>query len=220
MAISSSNFGFAEEALLPLSGLRHMAVCERQFALVHIEQSWADNLYTAEGSILHENVDRPHYETRRGRRLVHALPLVSFRLGITGKADLIEFPLDGDNGPPIPVEFKRGKPKKDDVDEVQVCAQALCLEEMLGVEIPFGYLYYHQERHRHEVLFTDSIRCRVELLAARMHELFHSGHTPVVDRMPKCKVCSLVQICCPQWTGRTSTAWERWRHLANKVGEI
>ncbi len=218
MATSSSDDWFPEDALLPLSGLRHMAVCERQFALVHIEQSWADNFYTADGSILHRNVDKPHYETRRGRRLVHALPLVCRRLGIAGKADLIEFPVEGEEEPPVPVEFKRGKPKPDDVDEVQVCAQALCLEEMLGVSISHGYLYYHQERHRHEVLFTEAGRRRVELLAARMHELFRSGRTPVVDRMPKCKVCSLEELCRPQWSGRKSTAWERWQKLAKRDG--
>lgn len=104
---SPSNW-YSEDALLPISGLRHVAVCERQFALVHIEQSWADNFYTADGSVLHRNVDTPHYETRRGRRLVHALPLVCRRLGLNGRADLVEFPVAPDGDPPVPVEFKRG----------------------------------------------------------------------------------------------------------------
>jgi len=194
MATSSCDRSYAEDEFLALSGLRHMAVCERQFALVHIEQSWADNQFTAEGSVLHEAVDTPHYETRRGRRLVHALPLVSRKLGITGKADLVEFPVEGNREPPVPVEFKRGHPKPDDVDEIQVCAQAMCLEEMLGVSVGSGFLYYHQERHRHSVVLTRELRDRVEGLAHRMHELYRAGITPVMGRMPKCRVCSLEQL--------------------------
>ncbi len=215
MAISSSDW-YPEDALLPISGLRHLAVCERQFALVHIEQSWSDNFYTADGSVLHRNVDKPHYETRKGRRLVHALPLVCRRLGLAGKADLVEFPMDGDDEAPAPVEYKRGKTKRDDVDEVQVCAQAICLEEMLGVSIPRGFLYYHQERHRQEVKLTDDLRQRVESLSIRMRELVHSGKTPLMDRMPKCRVCSLEELCQPQWSGRKATTWERWKRLLMK----
>lgn len=216
MAISSSETLYAEADLLPLSGLRHIAVCERQFALVHIEQSWADNYFTAEGAILHANVDRPHYETRRGRRLVYALPLVSRRLGITGKADLVEFPAGDNAEPPVPIEFKRGHPKPNDVDEVQVCAQALCLEEMLNVSVPFGFLYYHQERHRHEVRLDVELRAHVQSLAVRMHALFGSRQTPVVDRMPKCRVCSLEALCQPHWSERGGIAWTRWLKLLAK----
>jgi CRISPR-associated exonuclease Cas4 len=219
MATISSNPLYGEDELLPLSGLRHMAVCERQFALVHIEQSWADNLYTAEGSLLHKNVDTPHYETRRGRRLVHALPLTSRRLGLAGKADLVEFPTGPGGEPPIPIEYKRGHPKPDDVDEVQVCAQALCLEEMLGCSISRAFLYYHQVRHRCEVPLSDKLRIRVETLASRMHELFLSGKTPKMDRMPKCRSCSLDELCKPQWTGAGSRAWERWKAFIPKAGQ-
>ncbi|MCC7342896.1 MAG: CRISPR-associated protein Cas4 [Bryobacterales bacterium] len=209
---------YPEDALLPISGLRHMAVCERQFALVHIEQVWADNIYTAEGSVLHRNVDAPHYETRRGRRLVHALPLACRRLGLSGRADLVEFPAKMDGGSPIPIEFKRGHPKPDDVDEVQVCAQALCLEEMLGIPISHGYLYYHQERRRHEVEIGEGLRSRAETLAKRMHALFDAGKTPVVDRMPKCRVCSLEPVCKPEWSGRGVSTWERWHKLLKESG--
>lgn len=216
MATSSSDAWYPEDALLPLSGLRHLAVCERQFALVHIEQSWSDNFYTADGSVLHRNVDKPHYETRKGRRLVHALPLVCRRLGLAGRADLVEFPADGDKEAPAPVEYKRGRAKSDDVDLVQVCAQALCLEEMLGVSIARGFLYYHQERHRQEVRLTVCLRRRVETLAMRMRELVLCGKTPVIDRMPKCRVCSLEELCQPQWSGRKNTAWSRWERLLKK----
>ena len=219
MATLSSDRWYREEELLPISGLRHMAVCLRQFALVHIEQSWVENFYTAEGRILHKNADRPHYETRHGRKLVYALPMLSYRLGLTGKADVVEFPAEGLSEPVAPVEFKRGHPKADDVDEVQVCAQAMCLEEMMGVHIPRGFLYYHQERHRVEVEFSSDLRDRVEALSAAMHKLYQSGETPVVARMPKCRVCSLDGICQPQWSGTQDNVWEKWKSLAERSGE-
>ncbi|HBY62165.1 MAG TPA: CRISPR-associated protein Cas4 [Solibacterales bacterium] len=219
MATSSSepSTRYREDELLPLSGLRHLAVCERQFALVHIEQSWADNFFTAEGALLHRSVDQPRFETRRGRRLVHALPLHSRCLGVSGRADLVEFPTEQGGDPPVPVEFKRGHPKDDDVDEVQVCAQAMCLEEMLGVVVPQGLIFYHQVRHRSPVPLSAALRSRVEALALQMHNLFRLGRTPVVNRMPKCSTCSLFDLCQPEWTSPKRKIWDNWRHMARNL---
>jgi len=136
---------YAESELLPLSGLQHLLYCERQWALIHIEQQWAENRFTADGRVLHRVVDESPDESHSGMRIVRSLDLRSRRLGIAGRADVVLFPLSGD-GPPMPVEFKRGRPKPADWDEVQLCAQALCLEEMLNVSIPQGSLFYGEPR--------------------------------------------------------------------------
>jgi CRISPR-associated exonuclease Cas4 len=206
---------FEESGLLPLSGLQHLAFCERQWGLIHIEQSWAENRLTAEGGLLHEKVDHAEYETRGGMRLVRALPLRCLRLGLSGRADLVEFPIDG--GPPAPVEYKRGKPKRDDIDEVQLCAQGLCLEEMLGVAISGGQLYYRQTRHRENVEFTGLLRERVERLTARMHALYEGGATPKAKREKKCAQCSLLELCQPEWLAEWSNPWSRWQKLAGNL---
>ena len=210
-----------EAELLPLSGLQHLAFCERQWGLIHIEQSWAENHLTAEGQLVHAVVDEIRYETREGKRLVRALPLRSLRLGLSGRADLVEFAANkqGNDREAVPIEYKRGRPKHSDIDEVQVCAQALCLEEMLGIAVPNGLIYYHQTRHRIPVLFTQELRGRVEHLARRMHDLFRSGRTPRAERMAKCKSCSLEELCQPQWLGRKTDPWRRWMELAGRAGE-
>jgi CRISPR-associated exonuclease Cas4 len=208
---------YEEADLLPLSGLQHLAFCERQWGLIHIEQSWEENRLTAEGRVLHDKVDEPHYETREGMRLVRALPLRCLRLGLSGRADLVEFPVRRSaGGPPVPVEFKRGRPKRVDADDVQLCAQALCLEEMTGESIAVGFLYYHQTRHRHEVPIDQMLRSRVERLAARMHELHAKGVTPRAERAPKCAQCSLVELCQPDWLGAKKDPWRRWQALVRK----
>lgn len=214
-------FVFTEADLLPLSGLQHLAFCERQWALIHIEQAWAENRLTAEGKLIHEHVDEVRYETRDGKKLVRALPLHSLRLGISGRADLVEFPGRGScpaDGSPVPIEYKRGRAKHSDIDEVQVCAQALCLEEMLDVSIQEGLIYYHQTRHRISVPLIGGLRMRVESLAARMHALFRESRTPKAERMPKCRSCSLVEICQPQWLGKATDPWLRWKGLVKQVG--
>ena len=203
---------YDESALLPLSGLQHLAFCERQWALIHLEQSWAENRLTAEGRVLHEKVDDAHYETRRGMRLVRALPLRSLRVGLSGRADLVEFPVK--KGAPVPVEYKRGRPKHTDIDEVQLCAQGICLEEMLGIEVREGQLFYHQTRRRQEIEFTDALRQRVEYLAGRMHALFDARATPWAAREKKCGQCSLVELCRPEWLTARADPWSRWKSLA------
>jgi CRISPR-associated exonuclease Cas4 len=195
---------YAEADLLPLSGLQHLACCERQWALIHLEQQWEENRLTAEGRLLHKTVDSGVDETRDGVRMVRSLAVRSFRLGVTGKADVVEFPLDG--GPPVPVEYKRGRPKSEPWDEIQLCAQALCLEEMVGRPVTEGAIYYAARRRRTVVEFSAELRQRTEALAARMHELFRGGVTPAPVLTPRCRSCSLIEICQPSAIGQRGSA--------------
>lgn len=195
---------YSEDELLPLSGLQHLVFCERQWGLIHVEQQWVENRLTAEGRALHEKVDSGVAETRGGVRIARGLALRSLRLGLAGRADVIEFPLDG--GAPLPVEYKRGKPKGDDCDEVQLCAQALCLEEQLGVAVPRGALYYATPARRTEIEFTAELRARTESLCERMHDLYQAGATPAAAYEKKCKSCSLYAVCEPKCMERTRSA--------------
>lgn len=191
---------FGEDQLLPLSALQHLLFCERQCALIHIEGLWAENRLTVEGRHLHEKAHEGADETRGGVRIVRGLPLRSVRLGLVGKADVVEFhppePL-GTRPRPFPVEYKRGRPKRHDADRVQLCAQALCLEEMLGVAVPSGALLYGRTRRRFDVAFDEALRGLTEHTAQRLHELIGSGRTPRAVREPKCDSCSLVNLCLP-----------------------
>jgi len=192
---------YSEDDLLPLSGLQHLLFCERQCALIHIEQLWVENLYTAQGRIMHERVDRPGHEMRKDVRLVCGLPLRSLHLGISGKADMVEFHRQEDGAwLPYPVEYKRGRPKKDNCDRVQICAQAMCLEEMLDVAIPAGALFYGRNRRRQPVIFDEELRGVTAETAARLHELIESGRTPYAVYGRKCDSCSLLDICLPKIT--------------------
>ncbi len=195
---------YAEADLLPLSGLQHLAFCERQWALIHVEQQWEENRLTAEGRVLHKTVDSGVDETRDGVRMVRSLAVRSFRLGVTGKADVVEFPLDG--SPPVPVEYKRGRPKSEPWDEIQLCAQALCLEEMLDRPVTEGAIYYATRRRRSVIEFDAELRQRTEAMAARMQELFHSGATPAPVLTPRCRSCSLIEICQPSAIGQRGSA--------------
>jgi CRISPR-associated exonuclease Cas4 len=205
--------GYAQAELLPLSGLQHLVFCERQCALIHIERVWAENALTAEGKILHERVDLKAAETRAERRVLRSVQLRSLELGLVGKADVVElrlwseardpseraFIMPGIPGAwmPVPVEYKRGRPKRGDFDRIQVCAQAMCLEEMLGVSIPQGELFYGSPRRRTLVELDDALRSATGLAAQRFHELVQSGRTPLAARQPKCRSCSLIGICLP-----------------------
>ncbi|MBS1828152.1 MAG: CRISPR-associated protein Cas4 [Acidobacteria bacterium] len=195
---------YQESELLPLSGLQHLLFCERQWGLIHIEQQWEENRLTAEGRLLHAKADQAAPEQRPGVRIVRAMPLRSLRLGISGRADVVEFPRDG--SPPLPVEYKRGKAKADDIDRVQVCAQALCLEEMLGCIIPQAALYYGQPRRRTAVKLDSPLRQRTEMLAARMQELFRLRKTPAPVILPHCRNCSLVHLCEPDTLTKRGSA--------------
>lgn len=187
---------YAEADLLPLSGLQHLAFCERQWALIHIEQQWEENRLTAEGRVLHDKADEGTVETRSGVRIVRTLPLRSFRLGLSAKADVVEFPLSG--GPPVPIEYKRGRPKRGDCDEVQLCGQALCLEEMMSIAVPEGAIFYATTRRRTPVLFNQVLRAETERLAVRMHQLYAARVTPAPILLPRCRSCSLIEICQPR----------------------
>jgi CRISPR-associated exonuclease Cas4 len=189
---------FTEDDLLPLSALQHLLFCERQAALIHLERLWAENPLTVEGRQLHERVDGAVGESRGDVRLARALPLRSLRLGLVGKADLVELHHVPDGAwRPFPVEYKRGRPKLHHADWVQLCAQALCLEEMLGTPVPAGALFYGQTRRRQDVRFTDDLRRETGEAAARLHRLLDSGVTPQPVREPKCDRCSLIDLCLP-----------------------
>ena len=156
---------YTEDDLLPLSALQHLLFCRRQCALIHIEQAWVENLYTAEGRIMHERVDSGGETPRGDVRVEYSVPLRSLWLGVTGKADVVEFHRKTGTGKtkramwlPFPVEYKRGKPKKGNYDKVQLCAQAMCLEEMLDAEIPCGALFYGKTRRRQDVMFDHALR--------------------------------------------------------------
>lgn len=200
---------YAESDLLPLSGLQHLVFCERQCALIHLEQAWRENRLTAEGRVLHERVDAAEGERRVDLRIARGVPLRSLRLGLSGRADVVELhrvspkeggvSLSGLEGRwrPLPVEYKRGQPKWIDCDRVQLCAQALCLEEMLGVQVPAGALFYGKTRRREDVSFESGLREATENAAQRFHKIMLTRKTPVVYRAPKCRSCSLLEVCLP-----------------------
>ena len=194
--LSEKNYGIDD--LVSLSALNHYIYCERQCALIHIEQIWSENLFTAEGRIMHDKVDSANKESRGNVRIEYAVPMRSLRLGLIGKADVVEFHKQGDKWIPFPVEYKRGKPKMDDCDKVQLCAQAICLEEMLNIEIREGALFYGQTRHREDVVFDEKLRRETEDAAKKVHELIESGITPKPEYSKKCKQCSLLNLCMPK----------------------
>jgi CRISPR-associated exonuclease Cas4 len=190
---------------LPLSGLQHLAFCPRQWALIHLEQAWAENRLTTEGRLLHERADLPGQSRRHTVRTVRGMVLNSLRLSLTGRADVIEFRPE-----PFPVEYKRGKRKPNDCDLVQLCAQALCLEEMLQTSIPHGAIFYGEPRRRIDVEFTAALRTRTETLAATMHRLYVARETPPAVPAKHCGRCSLIDVCLPQGTDRVQVA-ARWQ---------
>jgi CRISPR-associated exonuclease Cas4 len=218
---------YEEADLLPLSALQHLLFCERQCALIHLEGAWAENRYTAEGRHLHEVADSAVGESRAGVRTARGLALQSLRLGLSGRADVVELH-PASTGPatpgvapgavlpglpgrwwPFPVEYKRGKPKSGPADEVQLCAQALCLEEMLDVEVPEGALFYGKTRRRHEVRFTTELRRLTEQTAAQLHALFERRVTPAPVNDARCRRCSLVDLCLPSAPARSAARYLR-----------
>ena len=218
---------YSEDDLIPLSALQHLLFCERQCALIHVEQQWVENLYTAEGRIMHERVDAGRSESRGKVRIASGLPLRSLRLGLVGRADVVEFHREEDDAArkgsgvtgsrPFPVEYKRGRPKKEHWDKVQLCAQAICLEEMLGVEVPSGALFYGKTRRRVDVVFDLDLRRETEEAALRLHELIASGETPPARYDEKCESCSFISLCLPKaTTGKRTVA----RYLAEVMREL
>lgn len=193
-----SEKNYETDDLVMLSALNHYLYCPRRCALIHIEQVWSENIFTAEGRIMHDKADSNKHELRGNVRIDYSVPLRSLRLGLIGKADVVEFHKQGDTWMPFPVEYKRGKPKMDDCDKVQLCAQAICLEEMLNVEIEEGALFYGQTRRRENVTFDKVLRVETEEAAKKIHELIASGITPKAEYSAKCKKCSLVELCLPK----------------------
>ena len=200
---------YEEDELLALSGIQHYAFCPRQWALIHIERQWQENLRTIQGKQLHERVDDPDFFEARGDILVtRSVPLSSFTLGVYGVADMVEFhsveeggiTLKGRQGMwhPVPIEYKKGRPKQNDIDEVQLCAQAICLEEMLAVEISWGYIFYGETRHRTKVEFSPELRDSVFEQTEQMHTLFQQQITPKATTGKHCKACSLEELCLPK----------------------
>lgn len=205
---------FVDGQLLPISALQHLLFCERQCALIHLEGLWAENRLTAEGRLLHKKVHEADDEQRRRTRLIRGLELTSQRLGLYGIADMVEF---RDDAPPKPIEYKHGRPKASRADTVQLCAQALCLEEMLDQHVPEGAAFYGKTRRRLVVAFDTGLRAATEAAAGRLHLLIRGGVTPKAQREPKCDRCSLQSLCMPDVLGPRATAS---RYLQATVAEL
>lgn len=207
---------FREEDFLQLSGLQHFRFCRRQWALIHVEQQWSENFYTVDGSLMHRSAHDSAFRERRGDLLIlRGLSVFSPTLGVSGQCDVVEFrrtsegvslrDLDG-LWQPYPVEYKRGKPKVHSADELQLCAQAMCLEEMLCCQIPAGALFYGEPRRRTEVTFSEELRQQVRDCLAEMHRLYERGCTPRVKAGKHCKSCSLREQCLPGLSRRRKVA--------------
>ena len=199
--------GMDDDALIPLSALQHYLYCPRQCALIHVEQLWAESQHTAEGRLLHDKADKPKMERRKGVRTVTAMPLAQPLLGITGIADVVEFHMGDDAVErPYPVEYKRGRPKAHQADEVQLCAQALCLEHMLNCQIPEGALYYGETRRRTVVPFDEALRTLTCETIDTTRAMVASGHTPSATYSAKrCDNCSLLDLCQPRLLHRSES---------------
>lgn len=185
-----------EDTLVPVSALQHYLFCPRQCALIHVERIWAEDGATAEGRILHERVDGGQSDRRRGVRTARGIALRSFAHGLVGKADAVEF--SGEATAAYPVEYKRGRPKAHRADEVQLCAQALCLEEMFGHPIAEGALFYAQTRKRLVVSFDKDLRALTLRVADAVRAMLAEKHTPPPHAMPACRRCSLADQCRPK----------------------
>ncbi len=199
----------ADEVPIPLSAVQHAIYCLRQAALIHVERLWDENRFTAEGDVLHAVADKGGRRKARGVRRVLALPLASVRLNLTGVADLVEFqPIPGQGERPFPVEYKRGKPKLHRADEAQLCAQALCLEEMTDQPVPEGALFYAQTRRRVLVPFDADLRTLTEATVAELTLLFATGRTPPpTPHRSRCRACSLLDLCRPDTVSRPVRRW-------------
>ena len=216
---------YDEDEFLALSGIQHFAFCRRQWALIHLEQVWADNVLTAEGDLMHRRAHDEELRERRGDILaVRGLAVHSRALGLTGKYDVVEFHKDESGHPlaeedglwrSVPVEYKRGRSKASDADRLQLAAQALCLEEMLGCDVPEGFLFYGETKSRERVEFGGELRALVASMTNEMHALYRRRHTPKVKPFPACRSCSLSDLCLPRAINRTSVA----DYLAARLSE-
>ena len=199
---------YKEDEYLMLSGIQHFCFCRRQWALIHIEQMWQENLLTTEGRIIHERVHDPSLDEKRGNLLIiRGMNVHSSELGVSGQCDVVEFYKDDNSGvalhgrkglwTPVPVEYKRGKSKVSDADRLQLCCQAMCLEEMLLCRINNGFLFYNEIKKREEVALSEEMRAAVKAMLAEMHQYMEKGYSPKAHRTGACKSCSLQNDCLP-----------------------
>ena len=210
---------YTEADFVALSALQHFVFCPRQCALIHLEQVWTENRYTAEGREMHDRADSGVTSYQQGVKVRRSVPLRSMALGVSGVADVVEWHRNNGGFFPFPVEYKRGRPKKHDADKVQLCAQAMCLEEMLSCSIAAGALFYGQTAHRLDVVFDEELRSKTVAAADGVHKLFASGATPPPDYSPKCQQCSLLENCMPELLGKTSHARRYLQQLCREMSE-
>ena len=217
---------YEEDDFLMLSGLQHFAYCRRQWALIHIEQQWAENERTIDGQLFHKKAHDAGSTEKRGNLIItRGLHIKSAELGVTGICDVVEFhkseqgitlfSFEG-QWQPYPVEYKKGEPKENNADELQLCAQAMCMEEMLLCDIPYGSLFYGQNRRRTQVEFTNELRTQVKTMLEEMHELWKKGYTPKVKPQKRCNACSLKEICIPRLMKTKSVSSYIEENLAEK----
>lgn len=216
---------YSDEELLMLSGLQHFAFCRRQWALIHIENQWQESWRTTDGQLFHQHAHDSGSRERRGNVLIiRGLSVLSRSLGVSGQCDVVEFhqddsgvPLQGEAGLwlPFPVEYKRGTDQTKEADALQLCGQALCLEEMLCCHIPEGALFYGETRRRSAVVFDDALRRQVCDALTEMHQLYRRGYTPKVKAAKACNACSLKELCLPALLRRDDSA----RYLADAAKE-
>ncbi len=223
---------YTEDDLIPISALQHLVFCARQAALIHIEGLWEENVLTIEGEQLHERAHDRESETTGDTRTVRGLRIRSLRLGLIGVTDVVEFRQVGrpEEGVPVAIigpglwqpyiiEYKRGKPKLDRSDEVQLCAQAMCLEEMLGASIPESSFFYGTPRRRQTASLDNVLRQETEEVAERVHRLLLSGKTPAPEYSGKCQKCSLIDRCLPKATGSPRRVARYLKKMAENGGE-
>ena len=210
---------YNEDDLIQLSALQHYAFCPRQCALIHVEQVWAENRLTAEGRIMHEHVHEEGDESRGDVRIERGASLRSLRLGLIGKTDVVEYHRQADGSwQAFPVEYKRGKPKPDHSDKIQLCAQAMCLEEMLNAYIPAGALFYGKTRRRLDVDFDEALRQEMEAAAIKTHELIDGGITPAPVYAKRCESCSLMAECMPKTIQKKRTVANYLKRMLDETG--
>lgn len=217
---------YKEEDFLMLSGIQHFTFCRRQWALIHVEQQWEENLRTVEGNIMHERAHDGFSSEKRGSIIIsRGMNIFSSSLGVSGTCDIVEFhqskdgiPLKGrkDNYIPVPVEYKKGREKEKDEDIMQLVAQAICLEEMLCCEVSKGYLYYGETRRRLEVEITEERKKNVKNKFEEMHELFERNYTPKVKPTKACNACSLKNLCLPKLLKKKSVE----DYILGAMGEV
>lgn len=193
---------YSEDDLVMISALEHYSYCPRQCALIHVEQTFDENLYTLRGRAVHERVDEPVGEFQEGVRVERALPLCSKRLGLIGKADVVEF----HGATPYPVEYKHGSKREREHDDLQLCAQAICLEEMTGKPVPKGAIFYHSSRRRREVEFTEVLRAGVEKATDEIRKMMAEKMLPLPVNDSRCRHCSLKEACMPAVVGEKARA--------------